>query len=207
MPKTSRGRERKQAIIEAAAALVYARGVRATSMDDVGRAAGVGKGQLYHYFSTREDLLGAVLEHQLDQVMGEYERFRTDTWKGLRRWFDALLEGQRSRGFGGCPVGSLAAELSAESDELRACVAKAFDRWESSLAASLARMRTRGALSRSARPRELAQITLAAIQGGYLLSSAAADIRPMQRALAAAYARLRDVRRAKADGYSGLIGP
>jgi len=200
VPKTSRGRERKQAIIEAAAALVYARGVRATSMDDVGRAAGVGKGQLYHYFSTRENLLGAVLEHQLDQVMGEYERFRTDTWKGLRGWFDALLVGQLSRGFGGCPVGSLAVELSAESDELRACVAQAFDRWESSLAASLARMRKRGALSRSARPRELAQITLAAIQGGYLLSSAAADISPMQRALAAAYARLRDVRRAKADG-------
>lgn len=190
-PKTSRGRERKQAIIEAAAALVYARGVRATSMDDVGRAAGVGKGQLYHYFSTREDLLGAVVEHQLDQVMGEYERFRTDTWSGLRGWFDALLEGQRCRGFGGCPVGSLAAELSAENDELRGCVAQAFDRWESSLAASLTRMKMRGALTRSARPHELAQTTLAAIQGGYLLSSAAADTRPLQRALSAAYARLR----------------
>jgi TetR/AcrR family transcriptional repressor of nem operon len=190
-PKTMRGRERKQAIIEAAAALVYACGVRATSMDDVGRAAGVGKGQLYHYFSRREDLLGAVVEHQLGQVMGEYERFRTDTWKGLRRWFDALLKGQRSRGFGGCPVGSLAAELSAESDELRACVAQAFAHWESSLAASLTRMKRRGVLSSSARPHELAQNTLAAIQGGYLLSSAAADIRPMQRALSAAYARLR----------------
>jgi len=207
-PKTSRGRERKQAIIEAAAALVYARGVRATSMDDVGRAAGVGKGQLYHYFSTREDLLGAVVEHQLDQVMGEYERFRTDTWKGLRGWFDALLEGQRSRGFRGCPVGSLAAELSAESDELRACVAQAFDRWESSLAASLTRMKTRGALTRSARPHELAQTTLAAIQGGYLLSSAAADPRPMQRALSAAYARLRAAAEPKrTPAQSGLIGP
>lgn len=191
-PKTARGRERKQAIIEAAAALVYERGVRATSMDDVGRSAGVGKGQLYHYFSRREDLLDAVVEHQLGQVMGDYERFRTDTWSGLRGWFDTLLEGQRSRGFGGCPVGSLAAELSAESDELHARVGHAFARWESSLAASLAQMRTRGALSRSARPRELAQVTLAGIQGGYLLSSAAADIRPMQRALSAAYARLRD---------------
>jgi TetR/AcrR family transcriptional regulator, transcriptional repressor for nem operon len=190
-PKTAGGRERKRAIVEAAAALVYERGVRATSMGDVGRAAGVGKGQLYHYFSGREELLGAVLDHQLDLVLGEYDGFRTDTWSGLRRWFDGLLVGQQSRGFGGCPVGSLAAEMSIESEALRVHVARAFGAWESSLAASLARMKKRGALSRSARPCELAQVTLAAIQGGYLLSSAAGDIRPMKRALSAAYGRLR----------------
>jgi TetR/AcrR family transcriptional repressor of nem operon len=190
-PKTAGGRERKRAITEAAAALVYERGVRATSMDDVGRAAGVGKGQLYHYFSGREELLGTVLEHQLGLVLGELEDFRTDTWSGLRRWFDALLVGHQARDFGGCPVGSLAAELSAESEALGVRVARAFGAWESSLAASLARMKKRGALSRSARPHELAQVTLAAIQGGYLLSSAAGDIRPMRRSLSAAYGRLR----------------
>jgi AcrR family transcriptional regulator len=191
VPKTARGRTRKRTIVEAAAALTYARGVRATSMDDVAGAAGVGKGQLYHYFRTREELLCAVLEYQLDGVMGEYERFRTDTWSGLRGWLDALLEGQQSRAFGGCPVGSLAAELSAESDDLRVCVAGAFARWERELAASLVQMKGRGALARSARPHELAEATLATIQGGYLLSSAAADLRPMRRALSAAYARLR----------------
>jgi TetR/AcrR family transcriptional regulator, transcriptional repressor for nem operon len=55
---------------------------------------------------------------------------------------------------------------------------------------SLARIRSR-ALRPSARPAALAQTTLAAIQGGYLLSTAHHDIRPMQTALSAAYTHIR----------------
>lgn len=52
-------------------------------------------------------------------------------------------------------------------------------------------------LGPSARPTVLAQTTLAAIQGGYLLSTARHDIRPMRTALAAAYAQLRAARLAE----------
>ena len=50
-PRTTRGRERKGAIVEAAAALMYQRGVRATGVDEVLVASGAGKSQFYHYFS------------------------------------------------------------------------------------------------------------------------------------------------------------
>ncbi|MBA3306757.1 MAG: helix-turn-helix transcriptional regulator, partial [Thermoleophilaceae bacterium] len=62
-PKTTRGRERKSAIIEAAAALMHERGVRATGLEDVLLASGAGKSQFYHYFSSKDDLAAAVLEH------------------------------------------------------------------------------------------------------------------------------------------------
>ncbi len=190
-PMTRRGRERKSAIVSAAAELMYERGVRATGLDDVLAAAGCGKGQLYHYFSSKDELGAAVLEHQLALVLGEVSQFRLDTWGGMRAWFDALAAGQAKRGFRGCPVGSLAVEMSRADANSQRRVADAFARWERMLAEDLGRMKKQGRLTGSARPRALAQATLASIQGGYLLSTARRDITPMRAALAAAYAQLR----------------
>jgi len=193
-PKTARGRERRRTIISSAAALMYERGVHATGVDDVLAAAGCGKSQFYHYFSSKDDLVGAVLEYQLETVLGELGRFRLDTWTGLRVWFDSLLAGQEERGFRGCPVGSLTVELSASSPSLQERVADAFSRWENLLADAFAAMKAKGLLEPRAHPARLAQTTLAAVQGGYLLSTAQRDPRPMRTALAAAYDQLRALR-------------
>ena len=190
-PRTTRGRERKSAIIAAAAALMYERGVRATSVDEVLVASGAGKSQFYHYFSNKHDLVAAVLEHQLATVLGELGQYRLDTWRGLRAWFDALLDGQQQRGFNGCPLGSLAIELSASGPDMQRRVEQAFARWEDALADAFESMKASHALHPSAPPAALAQATLAAIQGGYLLSTAHQEIRPMQTALSAAYTHIR----------------
>ena len=177
--------------MRAAATLMYERGVRATSVDDVLVAAQASKSQLYHYFATKEELAAAVLERQLEQVLGEQERFRLETWTGVRAMFDALLEGQKTRGYRGCPVGSLAAEMTAISDDLAGRVTAAFARWQGSLESAFAKMQANERLAREPRAAVLAEVTLAQIQGGYLLSTAMQEIQPMERALDAAYAYLR----------------
>ncbi len=193
-PKTERGRETRAAIVRAAAELMYERGVRATSVDDVLVAAGAGKSQLYHYFETKEDLVAAVLEHQLAAILNQQGHFRLQTWSGLRQWFGALVEGQRARAYGGCPVGSMAAEMSATSGDMAACVGAAFARWQRTLADAFAEMQRRGRLARGAPIDMLAAVTLAQIQGGYLLSAASKTTDPMAQTLDAAYATLRSYR-------------
>ena len=173
---------------------MYERGVRATGVDEVLVASGAGKSQFYHYFSNKDELVAAVLEHQLAVVLGELGQFRLDSWHGLRAWFDALLHGQQQRAFNGCPLGSLAVELSASGPDMQRRVEQAFGRWEDALADALKSMKASHVLQPSARPTALAQTTLAAIQGGYLLSTAHHDIRPMQTALSAAYTHIRNNR-------------
>ena len=190
-PKRVRGRQSRGSIVSAAAELMYQRGVRATSLDDVLLAAGAGKSQLYHYFDTKDDLAAAVLEHQLAEILDQQATFRLDTWTGVRRWFDALLDGQRTRAYRGCPVGSLAAEMSAMSAEMTARLGMAFGRWQLTLEGAFAEMQARGRLDPAARPRALAAVTLAQIQGGYLLSTASQTLEPMKHALDAAYETLR----------------
>ncbi len=64
-PITRRGKVTKARIVELAAALMYERGVSATSIEDILTASGTGKSQLYHYFSSKEELVAEVLRHQL----------------------------------------------------------------------------------------------------------------------------------------------
>lgn len=179
------------AIVRAAASLMYQRGVRATSIDDVLIAADAGKSQLYHYFNTKDDVAAAVLDHQLAQVLDQQSAFRLDTWVGLRAWFDALLEGQRGRAYRGCPVGSMVSEMSAMSGDMQDRVRAIFSRWQATLEDALTEMKSRGRLNLDARPEALAAVMLAQIQGGYLLSTASQTLAPMKEALDAAYASLR----------------
>jgi TetR/AcrR family transcriptional regulator, transcriptional repressor for nem operon len=189
-PKTTRGRRTRAAIVETAAALMYQRGVRATSLDDILDAAGCGKSQLYHYFTGRAELLAAIVDYQLQRILGDQGSYELDTWKGLRAWLDSLVARQQ-QGFRGCPLGSLVSEMLAEDDRLRETVAAAYARWEDELQLPLTRMRKAGKLAPSAQPDALARHLLAAIQGGYLLSTIRHDPRPMREALNAAYAHLR----------------
>ncbi|PZS33914.1 MAG: hypothetical protein DLM61_04465 [Pseudonocardiales bacterium] len=89
-------------------------------------------------------------------------------------------------------------EMSATSEELRGRVAEAFARWHDALKQAFATMQSRGLLSVDARPDELAHTRLAAIQGGYLLSTAEQDVLPMVRALELAFTRLRSLAHAPA---------
>nr|MBA3416577.1 TetR/AcrR family transcriptional regulator [Chloroflexia bacterium] len=179
-------------IVAAAAGLMYERGVATTSVDDVLAAAGVGKSQFYHYFSTKTELVAAVLRHQLGRVLQEQRRFDVATWDGIRDWFTSLAAQQAERGFaGGCPLGSIVAEVADRDHRLQTVAAAAFARWEGELAAGLRALQETGRLRADADPEALAEEALASIQGGYLLTMAKREARPMRNALAAAFARLR----------------
>lgn len=85
MPRTQEENERirqqaKAKIREAAIELFMRKGYHATSIDDVSKHAGVSKGLLYNYYSGKEELLGAMVETrigELIQVMEKAEALET----------------------------------------------------------------------------------------------------------------------------------
>jgi len=171
---------------------MYDRGVATTSVDDVLAAAGVGKSQFYHYFSTKTELVAAVLQHQLGWVLHELRRFDVATWDGIQDWLTSIVVRQEERGFfGGCPLGSIVAEVADRDERLQTVAAAAFARWEGELAAGLRTLQEAGQLRADADPEALAEEALASIQGGYLLAMTKREARPMRNTLAAAFARLR----------------
>ena len=191
-PITRRGKLTKGRIVELAAALMYQRGVSATSIEDILAASGTGKSQLYHYFSSKEELVAEVLRHQLQHVLQQQSLFHLDTWEAISAWLQAMVDMQQDqRSYRGCPLGSIASEVVDQSEPLRSQAADAFSRWESSLGEGLRTMQASGLLRDDADPDALAESTIAVLQGGYLVSSTKQDTRPMRNALAAALGQLK----------------
>ena len=58
-------RETKAAIMEAAITLFGERGYESTSISALAKAAGVGKGTIYSYFSSKSEILLAFCEEEL----------------------------------------------------------------------------------------------------------------------------------------------
>lgn len=60
---------KREHILETARRLFFSRGIRAVSMDDVAREAGVSKKTVYAHFPSKEALVRALAEHLLGQLV------------------------------------------------------------------------------------------------------------------------------------------
>ncbi|MBD2164970.1 TetR/AcrR family transcriptional regulator [Calothrix membranacea FACHB-236] len=74
MPRTPAENERirqatKEQILKAAMELFFSKGYHATSIDDVAKTAKISKGLLYHYFKGKEDLIAALVDIRLQDLL------------------------------------------------------------------------------------------------------------------------------------------
>jgi AcrR family transcriptional regulator len=171
--------------------VVAEKGAVGASLDEVGIRAPASRGQLYHYFADKSELLQAVAAATNDAVLdGQRPLFdELNSWKGLTQWMDALVEMQeRLQGRGGCPIANLVAQLGERDDEIRAELASGFDRWEAEIRAGLIGMVASGELQSNTDVDWLAASTLANLQGGLILTQARRDPRALRRALDGALA-------------------
>ncbi|MFC9049759.1 TetR/AcrR family transcriptional regulator [Streptomyces anthocyanicus] len=176
---TAKGRATRDRIVAAAAQLMYERGVTGTSTEDILKAARVASpSQLYHYFGDKRGLVQAVIEHQTEQVLGFQKPLlsRLDSIEALEAWRDAVVEAQHARDCrGGCPLGSLASELSDLDPQARARLVAGYEQWGNAIREGLRSMRERGELDGGADPDRLALALLTALQGGLLMTQTRRD--------------------------------
>jgi AcrR family transcriptional regulator len=65
---------RHRAIVDTSAGLFARRGYHATGLTELCEANGLGKGTLYHYIGSKEDLLAAIHDRVMDEVMAGADR-------------------------------------------------------------------------------------------------------------------------------------
>jgi TetR/AcrR family transcriptional regulator, transcriptional repressor for nem operon len=190
---TRRGQATRQRIVAAAAELMFEHGVAETTLEDIRAAAGVSGSQVYHYFEDKQALVRAVVEYQTDAVL-DYQGAHLDhldTMAGLRAWRDLLVDHQRQlQCRGGCPIGALGAEVAETDAAARLAVARGFRRWEGRIRDGLLAMHARGDLPVGVDPDDLALATLAALQGGLLLTQIQRETKPLEVALDAMLDRI-----------------
>lgn len=183
---TSLGAKTRSRIIATAADLMYVRGVGGTTLDDVVAASTASKSQLYRHFVDKAALVRAVIEFVGERtISGERERLGSvKSFAGLRRWRDAIVEHNALHdGKYGCPLGSLANDVSDQDDVARGKLNDLFMAWQELFEDLLHRFQQDGLLSNDADAGQLATGFVAVVQGGYLLAQTARDVTPMATAI------------------------
>src|SRR5258707_13102645 len=133
--RSTKGAAPRDQILNAAARLIHVQGYQSTSLDDVLRESGVGKGNFYYYFKSKEDLGYAIID-RITQAFVErslgpaFADTDADPVTQIHGFLDRVLEAQRLRKcVGGCVMGNLASELSDVHEGFRQRLAGIFDLW------------------------------------------------------------------------------
>jgi len=143
-------------------------------VDDILRESGVGKGNLYYYFKSKDELGYAALDRTLERIREDVlERvFATglDPWAQLEMFLEFPMERVRRDGCtGGCPLGNLAMEMSDVHEGFRTRLSLAFGQLQSQLEATLERARLQDTLRPGTDISRLAHFILAGLEGAFMM--------------------------------------
>src|SRR2546425_11200160 len=148
--KSAKGAATKDQIVDAASRLIHLQGYHCTSIDDVLRESGIGKGNFYYYFRSKEDLghaildriVSAFLERTLEPCFSDAD---ADRITQIHCFMGRILEAQRQHNcVGGCAMGNLASELSDVHEGFRERLAEVFSGWRQRLTEVLVDGQARG---------------------------------------------------------------
>ena len=67
---------KKDMILDAMQELMGSANVQAISVSDIAQKAGIGKGSIYYYFSSKNDIIDAVIERNYSRVLDEGRELR-----------------------------------------------------------------------------------------------------------------------------------
>lgn len=184
----------REALLDAALTLFRTQGYHNTSMADIGRASGLLKGSIYHYFPGKKELAVAALDRVIEEVREKLFRYADDGETPADARLEKLAEAVE-RYFidreGGCVMGSLALEIGDGIPEFGARIRTYFDEWRSSLVALLTSKYGK------TEARELAEDTVARVQGAIMMMGIDKDPAVLRRASRDTVALLRSAGGAK----------
>jgi TetR/AcrR family transcriptional regulator, transcriptional repressor for nem operon len=172
---------KKQEIISIAKNIIHCKGYQATSISDILHAANIGKGQFYHYFSSKYDLGLAVMENLIEewdhQLILNILQSSEDPKLKINKMLDWILTyhaGKEEKS--GCPIGNLTIEMSEHDETFRLKLDHFFKRWIGSIETVLEEMIKQNQLHSTVDIRKSAEAIVAMIEGGILLMKSQQDI-------------------------------
>ena len=101
-------------IVEAADQLFYRQGYEHTSFSDIADAVRISRGNFYHHFKSKDEILNAVIDMRLvdtRKMLEQWER-EEEPEERIRSFIHILIMNRAKIKQHGCPVGTLCTELA-----------------------------------------------------------------------------------------------
>jgi TetR/AcrR family transcriptional repressor of lmrAB and yxaGH operons len=158
--------------------LLRTAGLTGAALNDIVVASGAPKGSLYHFFPGGKDQLVTAALREAERAVGEGFRAVFNRTVPLSQKVNELFGATASRlaasGFTrGCPVGAVTLDLDGGSEQLQAVCRDIFRAWCTIIESGLAEVPP-------AKRGRVAQLILATLEGGLILSRARADKAPLR---------------------------
>ena len=102
-------------IVEVADRMFYQQGYENTSFADIAESVGISRGNFYHHFKSKDDILDAVIALRLSNTQQMLDRWETEgdtPDKRIMSFIRILIVNQEKIMRFGCPVGTLCTELA-----------------------------------------------------------------------------------------------
>ncbi|MEW8468921.1 MAG: TetR/AcrR family transcriptional regulator [Candidatus Thiodiazotropha sp.] len=102
-------------IVKAADDLFYRRGFEHTSFADIAKVVNISRGNFYHHFKSKDEILDAVIEARLqrtEHMLVDWEEEGASPQDRIKRYLRILLTNWTMIKDYGCPVGTLCTELA-----------------------------------------------------------------------------------------------
>ena len=155
----------REKIIQAASRLIRERGIDNTTLADIAVAAGISKGTLYYYYSTKGDLIFDIADRHMNNLTDRIFRWleSSGTTVPPRRVFRMVMDTvMHSRSRGQMHV-YLIQEALTENPSLRRRFVEEYKRWRSMIEQGLDRV-----YGESGEYATMARVLLATIDGLFL---------------------------------------
>jgi TetR/AcrR family transcriptional repressor of nem operon len=113
----------REQIIEAADRLFYRQGYEHTSFAHIADAVQISRGNFYHHFKSKDEILDAVIAQRLantQQMLDGWERAGEHPRERIRSFIHLLIANRAPIQRYGCPVGTLCTELAKLNHDSRA---------------------------------------------------------------------------------------
>lgn len=170
-------------LISTTQTLLSAQGYESTSPREIQKRSGVGQGSFYHHFESKADLASVALQALAAEMCAEFDQLADDV--GANQ-IEAYLSLQRDA-LTGCRIGRISMEASIKDDRIREPVGAYFQHLRGRLTAAFDQLDT------IIDPTALADLAIATVQGGFVLSRAVGDPDAMQNATSALVALVESI--------------
>jgi AcrR family transcriptional regulator len=158
----------ERTVLEAIRGAFWDRGYAATSVDDLAKATGLGKGSLYGAFGSKHEMFvsalrgycAAALAHAHQQLAGKDAGAATRLRAYVRGMVAIIASSKR-----GCLLAKAVAELAGEAEDVDQIVTDFYKRYEDILARAIRAAQKSGEIPRDGNAQRQASMLVAVLRG------------------------------------------
>ena len=172
-------------ILQEAEHVMHLKGFNAASMEEIAKACGMAKANLFHHYGSKTDLALAVLDFKIaDFNSRKVEPLCAEgaPEQAVADMFDQAADFFESNGCkAGCFVGNIALEMSDRDEVFRERVGLFFGRWAAGMAACLERSKASGYFRPTLDSTAAAEAIVALYEGASMLAKCRRDAKIFKR--------------------------